>query len=67
MASGGLGHKPGAADMGREIPGPGLGILLAPGRTDPWRLARLINILLSQGALEFQHHKTRRPSQWGHS
>ena len=25
----------------------------------PWEPARLINILLSQGALEFQHHKTR--------
>ena len=25
----------------------------------PWESSRLINILLSQGALEFQHHKTR--------
>lgn len=30
----------------------------------PWEPARAINTLLSQGALELQHHKTQQGMPW---
>lgn len=55
-----------ALDIGRSQ-ATGLEVLLLWPQAElvPWESARLINILLSQGALEFQHHKTQRLSPAG--
>lgn len=47
-----------ALDIGRSQ-ATGLEVLLLWPQAElvPWESARLINILLSQGALAFQHHK----------
>lgn len=52
-------------DMGREVPATGRGDLPRPLAEPPWEPARCINILLSQGALECQHHKTQGLSTAG--
>lgn len=51
--------------MGREVPDTERGDLPGPLAEPPWAPARCINILLSQGALECQHHKTQGLSTAG--
>lgn len=51
--------------MGREVPATERGDQPGPLAELPWAPARCINILLSQGALECQHHKTQGLSTAG--